>query len=334
MGFFELFLIALASSLFSSLAQVKTEVGAFNYTVDRGMFPNLNVDGLTSAFQGVMQDKNGDFLVIVDSTMIIKFSPGSNVASLVAGLGTSTDNGVQATSAQIASNTFGLAGDTVGNVYYSELNRHCIRRVGVNGVVNTFAGACGSLGNPVDSVPATTSRVRFPRNIFYHIQSNCLFIGETGSFRVRMVSASTNIITTVLGTVQGNVIDVAATSALIGQPYDVWVDSNGLMYVTDFNNYRIIRAATTPGAIVSLFLGAGVSTATAYPNGIAATSAQIGSPISINGDTSGNIYFLGWSGSIVYRCTSSNMMVYSYAQNSAGSGIIHNGVWGDFFSRV
>eukprot|EP01031_Cornospumella_fuschlensis_P028157 gene28157-33998_t len=323
----QVILLAGAGLLLTALALVKTEVGQLDYA-STSMYLNFNVDGvLTQTFQGVMQDGNNNFLVSLGGTMVVRFAAGSTSASLFAGLGASNSNGVQATAATM-SNVAGLAGDTVGNVYFSDQSRHCVRRIGTDGVVNTFAGTCGSSGSAIDSVAATSSPLNTPRNIFYHTQTNNLYIADSANHRIRMVSISTNIITTVMGTTQGDSISVAATSAQINTPYDLWVDSSGAMVVADNANNRLVRA-TSPSAIVTRFAGSGSSSFTDYPSGIAATSAQVAGITSVTGDTSGNVYFLGGSGSFLYRRTSGGT-VFAYPRNFGVNGVIDNSLFAPF----
>eukprot|EP01031_Cornospumella_fuschlensis_P027235 gene27235-32904_t len=324
----QVILLAGACLLLTALALVKTEVGQLDYA-STSMYLNFNVDGvLTQTFQGVMQDVNNNFLVSLGGSMIVRFAAGSTSASLFAGLGASSSNGVQATAASMT-NVVSLAGDTVGNVYLSDQGRHCIRRIGTDGVINTFAGTCGTSGSAIDSVAATSSTLNTPRNIFYHTQTNNLYIADSANHRIRMVSVSTNIITTVMGTTQGDSINVAATSAQINTPSDVWVDASGAMVVADNTNYRLVRA-TSPSAIVTRFAGVGGSSSTvSYPSGIAATSAQVGAVTAVTGDTSGNVYFLGGNTGVLFRRTSGGT-VFSYPFNFGVNGVIDNSVMAPF----
>eukprot|EP01031_Cornospumella_fuschlensis_P030336 gene30336-36657_t len=300
-------------------AAVKTEVGPLDYNL-ASQFPNLNLDGvLLFEFTGVTQDKDGNFLLHVlgaSTSCVGKFAPGSKTASLVAGLGTSTANGIlQATSVHFSSLS-GLTTDTAGNIYIVDESRHCVRRVGVNGVVNTFAGTCGTSGAAVDGIAATSSFLATPGGAFYHTPTNSLYIADSSNHRIRMVNTATNIITTVMGSVLGNTINFPATTVALNFPMDVWVNPSGVMFVADNVNRRIVRGSST--ASVTLVAGTG-SSAGAYPSGIAATSAGIGYVQVVTGDTSGNIYFADNAG-MLFRCTASNI-VFSYASTSS-SGVI------------
>ena len=77
-----------------------------------------------------------------------------------------------------------------------------------------------------------------------------------------------------------------ATNSRVDQPYDVWVDSNGKIFIADYGNSRI-RAILTDGNMATL---AG-SNVTGY-NGDekAATLSWLNNPRSVGGDSLGNIY--------------------------------------------
>eukprot|EP01031_Cornospumella_fuschlensis_P031340 gene31340-37873_t len=320
--FFLLSCFALSSLLGMAHAVVKTAVGAVDYNF-ASQFPDMNLDGILHVpFTGVTQDKDGNFLVSISTSLIGKFTPGSRTASLVAGLGNqATANGIQATLAQF-STLAGLATDTVGNIYALDRGRDCVRRIGVNGVINTFAGTCNTGGSALDGVAATSSFLNDPVNIFYHTQTNSLYIADTGNNRIRMVNVATNIITTVMGgSAAGSLLGVPATSNVLSSPYDVWVSSSGVIYVADTSNARVVRLASS-SALVTLFAGRG-SISPPFPSGIAATSADIGLVHSVTGDTSGNIYFGGSSGTL-FRCTTNNIVFsfFSYFGSSSSSGVI------------
>eukprot|EP01031_Cornospumella_fuschlensis_P024406 gene24406-29505_t len=286
------FVWVLICTVWTALAQVTTVVGPVNYSL-ASAFPNLNLDGIATAlFTGIMQDRNGNFVVAMDEvesdgeSAVVRFAPGSNLATLVAGTGSSTATNIASTSLFL-STIGGLAGDTVGNIYISDTGRSCIRRVSTSGIVTTFAGTCGELGSAVDNVVATSSKLNGNGNIFYYTATNNLYIADTGNHRIRMVRISNNIITTVVGTGTSGASDsLVATSSAINSPRDVWLNTNGVIYVAEGS--RIVRT-TSPSAILTRLVGASGPNMF-YPSGIAGTSASIGTPFAVAGDTSGNLF--------------------------------------------
>jgi len=126
--------------------------------------------------------------------------------------------------------------DSLGNVLIADTGNNKIRRVSTDNKINTIAGngTPGSQDGPaVGANPATFSQ---PRGLAFF--SNSLYIADTGSHRIRRLSAGN--VSTFAGTVQGNDGDNGlATLASLNTPLDVAADSNGLIYIADTGNHRV-----------------------------------------------------------------------------------------------
>jgi hypothetical protein len=94
--------------------------------------------------------------------------------------------------------------------------------------------------------------------------------------------------------------NVVATSARLRQPTDVWLDSNGNVYIADLQNNKI-RLISNATGLMTTFAGGG--TLSAIP--IAATSALLSNPVSVVGDLYGNIY-ISFMGSATIRVVYAN----------------------------
>ncbi len=113
---------------------------------------------------------------------------------------TRTGDGIPATSAMLDTPEY-IAVDSSGNVFFTDAGDRVARRIdAVTGLISTVAGN-GSSGSSGDGGPATSATLSSPRGIAVAANGD-LYIGVSG--RVRRVSASTRIITTVLG--NGNYI--------------------------------------------------------------------------------------------------------------------------------
>ena len=116
-----------------------------------------------------------------------------------------------------------------------------------------------------------------------------MYIADFGNSRVRKVTVSTGIITTVAGTGTFSFSGDGgpATSATFKKPYGVTFDSSDNMYVTDLYNQRI-RKVTVSTGIITTIAGTG---ATSYSgdNG-PATSAAFNQPFGLAADKSGTQY--------------------------------------------
>jgi uncharacterized protein (TIGR03437 family) len=188
-----------------------------------------------------------------------------------------------ATSAQL-NYPWGVAVDTAGNVYIADSYNNVIRRVTASsGVITTVAGN-GTQGYSGDNVSALSTELNFPTGVAVDAAGN-LYIADYFNYRIRKVS--NGVITTVAGTgVTGYGGDNGqATSALLGGPEGVAVDSAGNLYIADALNYRIRKVS---GGIITTVAGNGTP-GFSGDNG-PATSAQLRTPYGVAVDSAGNLY--------------------------------------------
>ncbi len=156
----------------------------------------------------------------------------------------------------------------LGNVYISDTHNHRIRKVTVStGIITTIAGT-GTTGYSGDNGQATSAVLNFPLVIALDSAGNCflshfvyiitlslsnllgnLYIADQGNNRIRKVTVSTGIITTIAGT--GTPIysgdNGQATSAGLCYPQGIALDSAGMTttltscnYQT-YSNYMLLR---------------------------------------------------------------------------------------------
>ncbi len=133
------------------------------------------------------------------SSMVISL-PAAGYITTVAGTGTAGYNGdnIAADIAELY-NTYGVAVDAAGNVYIADYNNNRIREVTVStGVITTVAGT-GKAGYNGDNIAATSAEINTPTNIALDGAGN-IYIADWGNHRIRKVTVSTGIITTVAGT--------------------------------------------------------------------------------------------------------------------------------------
>jgi hypothetical protein len=114
-----------------------------------------------------------------------------------------------------------------------------------------------------------------------------LFIADTVHSRVRRVDAATGIITTVAGGGTAGPGDGGpATSAVLGNPSDVAVDSAGNLFITEIARIRRVDATTQ---VITTVAGNGTSGYSG--DGGPATSAELNAPSSVAFDNAGNLLF-------------------------------------------
>ncbi len=167
---------------------------------------------------------------------MVAFSTG--IITTIAGTGVAgfSGDGGAATAATLDLPT-GLAIDSNGNLYIADTNNNRIRKIAA-ATITTVAGN-GGQNYSGDGGPATAAGLDSPTGVAVDSSFN-LYIGDTHNQRVRMVTFSTGIITTLAGNgVKGFNGDGSAATAELARPRGVAVDSSGNVYVADSDNQRI-----------------------------------------------------------------------------------------------
>jgi uncharacterized protein (TIGR03437 family) len=230
-------------------------------------------------------------------------SAGSYLINAIAGNGTDGFGGDTgpAVAAQLR-NASGVAVDASGNVFIADAGNNRIRKVTPQGIITTVAGNCmlcpswcslGSSGGGScpygfsgDGGLAVSAQLGGPSGVAVDASGN-LFIADSGNNRVRKVTPQ-GTITTVAGSgTQGFSADGGpAVSAQLLNPYGVAVNASGNLFIADGGNYRI-RKVTPLGIITTV---AGNGTQGFSGDGGSATSAQLGYPVGVAVDASGNLF--------------------------------------------
>ncbi len=128
----------------------------------------------------------------------------------------------------------------LGNIYICDAFNQRIRKVTVStGIITTYAGT-GSTGFSGDGGAATSAKLYNPFYIALDSAGN-LYIGDRLNNRIRKVTVSTGIITTVAGTGNDGYSgdNGQATSATFNIPNGIVLDSIGT-YVDSFTSYHFL----------------------------------------------------------------------------------------------
>ena len=234
----------------------------------------------------------------------------------IAGTGTSGYNGdgILAINAQL-NNPQGLAVDAAGNIYIGELGPR-IRKVDIStGIISTVAGT-GTCGYNGDGILATNAQICAPSAMAFDGNGD-LYFTDRGNNRIRKLTISTGIITTVAGTgtFGYNGDGILATNATLSAPNDVAFDSSGNLFIADWQNSRVRKVDMGTGIISTI---AGTGTAGYNGDGIAATIAQITSPCGIIFDNTGNLYFADLTGYRIRKITKSSGLISTIAGTGTG----------------
>jgi sugar lactone lactonase YvrE len=209
---------------------------------------------------GIAVDTAGDvFIADAGNNRVRRIDAVSGQITTVAGNGTTTytGDGVPATATGI-NYPGSVAVDGPGNLYISSPFSDAVWKVAATtGLITTVAGKPGQPGTQGaangDSGPATSAFLVSPMGIALDSSGN-LYIVEEVNADVRRVDAVTGIITTVAGTrVAGNSGDGGpATAAQFNYPTGIAVDSEGDLFIADWNNAKIRRVDGSTGIITTV----------------------------------------------------------------------------------
>jgi sugar lactone lactonase YvrE len=269
--------------------------GGIITTVAGGGFAGFYGDGGPAKFasldhpSGVAVDSSGN-LFIADSFNheIRKVTASTGVITTVAGNGVNGygGDGGPATKANLW-DPMGVAVDHGGNLYIADTGNSLIRQVTPDtGLITKVAGG----GNSGDGGTATSARLNRPAGIAVDSSGN-LYFADSFSSRIRKVTASTGVITTVAGGGSAFPGDNGlATSASLNVPQGVDVDSSGNLYIAD-TNHNLIRKVTASTGVITTVAGGGNS---GLGDGGPATSASLSFPWGVTLDASGNLFIADW----------------------------------------
>jgi DNA-binding beta-propeller fold protein YncE len=142
-----------------------------------------------------------------------------------------------------------------GSIYFADAGNHVIRRIvqrGQQTMVETVAG--NGVPGFADGA-AVNARFNTPTAIALSIDGAFLFVADTNNNRVRRIDLAQGRVTTVAGGGQGDLFDAQGGEARLFQPIGIAVDSDGVMYVTEFGANDIRRI--DPAGNVTSFAGGG-----------------------------------------------------------------------------
>ena len=249
----------------------------------------------------------------------------AQIITTIAGTGVAGYNGdgIAATSAQIT-NPSGIAIDAAGNIYIGDFGISRIRKITIStGLISTIAGT-STPGYNGDGILATLAQISNPSDLTFDSNGDLYFTDRTNR-RVRKITTSTGIISTVAGTGTAgyNGDGIPATSATLDFPNTVIFDAGGNMLIADWGNARVRKVDKVTGLISTI---AGTGTGGYNGDGILATSAQLNTPTGLALDNAGNIYIAEFDGCRIRKITITTGLISTIAGTGTagynGDGIL------------
>jgi hypothetical protein len=213
-----------------------------------------------------------------------------------------------------------LVGDMTRTLFYftdSSFLRKC------NSSSNSVTIISGnfSSGFSGDNGPADLAQLNNPQGV-WTTTSGILFIADTENNRIRRISE--NIITTVAGSSSEGGFsgdNGPATVAELHLPTNIYVDSQGNLFIADYGNH-LIRLVNYDDQIITTFAG---STANQIYNGdnLLSTLAAL-DPIDVKGDTLGNIYIADFMNSRIRIIHFETGLIATFLGNHLVSGSVYH----------
>ena len=250
---------------------------------------------------GVAVDASGNVYVADQRNHLIRKITPDGVVSTLAGTGESGSmNGDGITEAQFNYPT-GVAVDAEGNVYVADYVNHLIRKVTLEGRVDTLASGSAS------------TRFNYPTGVAVDASDN-VYVADTSNHRIRKITAA-GVVSTLAGTGEsGSMNGDGITEAQFNYPRGVAVDAEGNLYVTDEYNH-LIRKITAAGE-VSTLAGTGES---GSMNGDGITEARFNSPTGVAVDAEGNVYVADTSNHLIRKITAAGEVSTLAGTGESGS---------------
>jgi sugar lactone lactonase YvrE len=228
------------------------------------------------------------FLIYIFTCACFDIQAQVNIITTIAGkdpYGFSGDGG-PASNAQLAA-PYRVCYDQNANIYIADAANARIRKISKStGIISTVAGT-GIWGFSGDGGSALDAKLSAPQALATDNYDN-VSICDGLNHRIRKVTASTGIITTVAGngTAGGNGDGGNATNAELNQPAGVFVDKSGRVFIADWANKKV-RIVNPSTGMITTFAGSG---GVGYSgDGGPAVDATINAPLDVYADTNGNM---------------------------------------------
>jgi sugar lactone lactonase YvrE len=254
-------------------------------------------------------------LYIAGKYQVLKVST-AGVVTVVAGNGDNgfAGDGGQATRAQVGI-TYGVAVDTAGNVYFSDVSSgsHRIREVTTDGKIQTIAGGAEGFGG--DAGPATSALLDYPSGIAIDA-AGTIYVADYNNGRIRKFKVG-GVITTISGTgALGQPVNGPALGQKLGGVEGVAVDSAGTVYVTD-TFWNVVFKIAANGALTVL---AGNFDGYSHPEDGPALSVSLRDPWGVGVDAAGNVFITDDTHRIRQITTTGNLTTFAGRIHFSGDG--------------
>ena len=244
---------------------------------------------------GLAVDSSGNLYVADTANNTIRRISASGAVTTLAGTPGTAGSTDGTGSAGLFSSPYGVALDSSGNLYVTDLVNEEIRKVTSSGVVTTIAGSPAATGTN----DGTGSAARFNQPLGIAIDSSGnLYVTDSANNTIRKVTPA-GVVTTLAGKpgLEGS-SDGTGEGALFHSPRGITIDSAGNLFVVDGENCTIRKV--TPAGVVTTIAGTPGSIANAEGTGAA---ALFDAPAGIAVGSTGTVYVSSSQGHVISEGT-------------------------------
>jgi hypothetical protein len=214
---------------------------------------------------------------------------------------------------------YGVAVDSVGNVYVADASNDEIRKITPSGVVTTLAGSAGQIGS--SNGTGSAARFDFPTGVAVDSVGN-VYVADAFNQEIRKITPS-GVVATLAGSAgQVGSSDGTGSAARFANPGNVTVDSAGNIYVGDTGT-SVIRKIS-PSGVVSTLAGSAGQRASSDGTG---SAARFDDPQGVAVDSMGNVYVGDTYNDEVRKIITANLapgdtaaFTETFVANSVGTG--------------
>lgn len=186
-----------------------------------------------------------------------------------------------------------IATDSQGNVYLSDWHHHVVRKLDIRtGTIDTIAGTGARKYSGEGQARQAALAVPLGLSVDKH---DNLYIADYGNNRIRKIDAKSGRISTVAGSgTMGYSGDGGpAVQARLNRPYNVYVDDQGDLFISDAGNHRV-RHVNARSGIITTIAGQG-EYGHSDDHRLAVDEPFMG-PFSVITDDRGNLYIAEYFG--------------------------------------